>query len=412
MHKIKIKLVDFLSIKLSLKLSVICFLSLFNTSSLFSQDTIFKKVNRFTSEGGLEIGFGYIGDYFSNLHGGIKKKSSILHNIDFNLSLDLYKSLGWKNAKLHTHFLGNYGNTPNNFVGSIQGISNIAAPNTWKIFEFWIEQNLFEDKLSILFGLYDLNSEFDFRESSSVFINPSHGIGPDFSLTGKNGPSIFPTTSLSLRINYSISDNISLKMVTLDAVPGNLKSSKGTHILLDKKDGFLIATELNVFNGYKIEDGYYKLAIGTWVYSEKFDRFDHTDIKSRNFGIYGFAEKFLLTEENNVGQGLIGFLRVGIAENNVNQICNYYGAGANYIGFIPGRDTEVLGIAVSASSNSNYFLNSLNPNKKNEIIFELTYQINILNYFLFQPDVQYIMNPTFSKNKDALVLGIRLNISL
>lgn len=49
---------------------------------------------------------------------------------------------------------------------------------------------MFDDKLSLLFGLYDLNSEFDTQETSSIFINPSHDIGAEYAQSGKNLPSI------------------------------------------------------------------------------------------------------------------------------------------------------------------------------------------------------------------------------
>jgi porin len=53
-------------------------------------------------------------------------------------------------------------------------------------------------------GLYDLNSEFDVIEAAALFLNPSHGIGPDFAQSGRNGPSIFPVTSLAIRGEYRL----------------------------------------------------------------------------------------------------------------------------------------------------------------------------------------------------------------
>ena len=69
-----------------------------------------------------------------------------------------------------------------------------------KLYEAWFEQTLFDDRLSFKAGLYDLNTEFDVVETAGLFINSSHGIGPDFSQSGVNGPSIFPTTSLGIRV--------------------------------------------------------------------------------------------------------------------------------------------------------------------------------------------------------------------
>ena len=87
------------------------------------------------------------------------------------------------------------------------------------------------ERASIKFGLYDLNSEFDAIEAAALFINPSHGIGPDFSQSGRNGPSIFPLTSLALRADYKLDDHWLVRAVILDAfqvipsVPCALRSS-------------------------------------------------------------------------------------------------------------------------------------------------------------------------------------------
>jgi porin len=65
-------------------------------------------------------------------------------------------------------------------------VSNIDASDAWKIYEAWLKQSLFQDRLPVLAGLYDLNSEFDVIESAGLFLNSSHGIGADYSQTGSH----------------------------------------------------------------------------------------------------------------------------------------------------------------------------------------------------------------------------------
>src|SRR5262249_36997119 len=62
------------------------------------------------------------------------------------------------------------------------------------------QQNAFEDRLSVLFGQYDLSSEFYNLHSSSLFLNSSFGTGPEFAFTGRGGPSIFPETAVGGRV--------------------------------------------------------------------------------------------------------------------------------------------------------------------------------------------------------------------
>jgi carbohydrate-selective porin OprB len=57
------------------------------------------------------------------------------------------------------------------------------------------EKNLLDNQFSVLAGLYELNSEFYRLQSAGLFLNSSFGIGPEFSQSGLEGPSIFPSTS-------------------------------------------------------------------------------------------------------------------------------------------------------------------------------------------------------------------------
>ena len=91
------------------------------------------------------------------------------------------------------------------------------------------------DELSVLGGLYDLNSEFYVIESSGSFINPAFGISSDISQIGKNAPSIFPTTSVGLRVRGQNTDQTYAQVVVLDTVPGNPDHPKGTHMPLSGK---------------------------------------------------------------------------------------------------------------------------------------------------------------------------------
>ena len=104
---------------------------------------------------------------------------------------------------LFVYGLYNNGSTLENsdeLVGDLQVISNIDASHAWRVFEFWYEFG--EGPWSVRTGLYDLNSEFDVNETGGLFLNSSHGMGPDFSQTGENGPSIFPgfVTGIARRV--------------------------------------------------------------------------------------------------------------------------------------------------------------------------------------------------------------------
>ena len=78
--------------------------------------------------------------------------------------------------------------------------------------------------------------------------------------------------------------------------------------------------------------------MGGWYYSSGFKEFLNTNISGNpvyqkgNYGIYFSAEKFLLSETKNPGEGLAGFLSIGMSNKNINRVDSYFGAGINYTG--------------------------------------------------------------------------------
>jgi porin len=99
----------------------------------------------------------------------------------------------------------------------------------------------------------------------------------------------------------------------------------------------------------------------------------------------------LFSENKSSTEGLGAFVRFGWADNNVNPVNSYFGAGINYIGLIPGRDEDVLGIALAAAHNNQkckeLLLNENIDMKDFEYILELTYSFNINKSIQIQPDI-------------------------
>ena len=416
----------------------ISFLMIFQCSTIFlaqpdsskeqqkvdSPSSFIEKFKSDLSTRGIDIEIGYKGDFFTNLSGGMEKGSVYLGNFDFLFNMNLEQLLGWKDATLTTYILGNHGGEPGEYAGAVQGISNIAAHDTWKLYEFRLEQFLLDGDLSLLIGLYDLNSEFDTREFSGIFINPSHGIGAEFALTGQNGPSIFPNTSLAFRASYNFSDSWNIKAAVFDGIPGDLNNLEGTSIVFDNEDGLLLTSEINFTNGPDEVDGnYFKYAIGGWYYTGDFETISDIDalgnplLQKGNYGFYGSAEKFLFSENNSAAEGLGAFVRFGWANNNVNPVNSYFGAGINYTGLLPGRDEDVFGIALAAAHNNqkcrDLLLEENIDIKDFEYILEFTYNVNLNKSIQIQPDIQYVINPSACHHSNySFVYGTRLQLSL
>ncbi|MFV2059975.1 MAG: carbohydrate porin, partial [Gammaproteobacteria bacterium] len=260
-------------------------------------------------------------DYYEDKIAQQATKNVSLYNADLTMTIDAEKAWDMKGATFFVYILGNWGDKPSeDYVGDEQVFSNIQTVDAWKLYEAWYQQSFASEKLSLLFGLFDLNSEFDVIETGGLFSSSSHGIGPDFSQSGANGPSIFATTSLSLRLAYNITDQTYLQGVVMDGVPGDpVNNPKGTGIVikLDSNDGLLTVAEM----GHVSSDDapYHKFSLGYWGYSKATpdDIAGGNDIK--NSGFYAAADGTVFQESGDPAQGLNMFVRYGfVNEDKIN----------------------------------------------------------------------------------------------
>jgi len=360
---------------------------------------------------GIAADITYKFDVVSNVSGGKKEGARALDNLDIIFNFDGEKLTHVKGLSAKIHLLNNFGGHPDaDLVGSAQGINNIEVPrSTAKLYQAYIQQNLFDDKLSLLAGLYDLNSEFYVTDSSSLFIHSTFGIGTDVAQTGQNGPSIFPFSSVGGRLRVNPTPSTYIQAAILDGIPGDLGDDRGTQIDFGKHDGWLVIGE----TGYSTEDT--KIASGAWYYTEKFDHLTDVDgsgnpLRKRGHGVYIIAEKQLYSTGKD--KGLAGFARFGFANGEVNQFDYAWSTGLVYTGAFKGRDEGKLGFGITGAHNSSEYKSAAitagSPANNAETTFELTYSDKITPWLWVQPDIQYVINPGTDKTLDnAFIIGSR-----
>ena len=345
-------------------------------------------------------------DWMANTRGGIKRTSRVLGNIDLTATFDTERLGLWEDGTFFLYGLGNAGGDPSTYVGDIQVSDNIETNDTAKLYEAWYEHRFIEDRISVLAGLHDLNSEFYVLDNASTLINSSFGVGPDLS---QIGPSIFSTTALALRARVSFSDSVSLAAAVYDGVPGDPENDRGTRIRFDSHDGTFSIGELSYTSAEG--DPHTKLGFGLWYSTARFEDISEID-REWNMGYYGLAEIPLLLEQDNA-QGLGAFLSLGSADKHRNQIDRFTGIGLIYTGAIPSRDEDVVSFGVAQAHNSNRFLEFNEGTERAETAYELTYRIVISDHISVQPDIQYIVNPGTDPALDnAVIVGVRTELGL
>ncbi|WP_448661342.1 carbohydrate porin [Sphingomonas sp. CJ20] len=338
---------------------------------------------------------------------GVERKSFVLHNAQLVADFDFDRIAGVSGLTGNVHLLATAGGAPNDAAGTLQGVNNIeVARHRAKLYEAWLEQGFAGGRASLRVGLNDLNAEFYQNDSAGLLIAPAFGIGSELAATGPNGPSIFPSTALTVRGNVQIGRHGYARVAAVNAHAGVVGDPEGVDVTL--RDGVLLIAEGGLTYGGKV-------AVGAWRYTRRQD--DIRAIDARGFPVRRIASGgYLLVDQQVAGddkRGASVFLRAGVSEGRTTPFRGGFQAGALLRGIVPGRPDGQLSFGIQHGRLSDAYRASLEDagveSGRDEVGFELTYQDAITPFLAVQPDVQYIRRADRTGgSRNTLVFGLRL----
>lgn len=357
-------------------------LALLFSTSAYAQDS---------EDPALDIGATYRADLAGVAADGRKMRSFGLDDLNIEANGDLERLVGWKGASFHVDVLNNLGDRPNDVAGTLQGVDNIevASPKL-RLYELWLEQKV-GAATTLRAGLYDLNSEFYASDASGLLIAPAFGVGSEIAATGPNGPSIFPTTALAVRVEQRFGGAGFARVAVLNATAGALGDDRGS--ALDFHHGALLIGEAGVE-----KDGN-KFAVGAWGYSQKQDDIVETDgagdpIRRKARGAYVIAEKALGGQDGPFATSL--FVRAGISDGKTTPYKGGWQAGVLAAHVVPGRDDSQVSIGVNQAYLSKGYRDLLRGDgihtAATENAVEFTFSDRVTKFLTLQPDLQFIWN--------------------
>lgn len=364
-----------------------------------------------TENGPITFEAAYTLDVMGVADGGLAERGRFLDNFDAVADFDLARLSGWRGAAAHVHLLYNGGGEPNLYAGTLQGIDNIeVSSHRLRLFEAWIEQSFGAGSARV--GLYDVNAEFYANDAAGLLIAPAFGIGSEIAATGPNGPSIFPSTGLALRLATSWENGLYLRGAIVNAEAGVLGDPDGVDLTFD--EGALTIVEAGR------EHGGGKLAAGYWRYTHRQD-----DIRERDAfgdprrrvadGAYVLAERPLNDPEGL--RATTAFFRAGVSDGDTTAFAGGWQAGFLIERVFAARPDSAFSFGINRGVLSN-------GHRQNEIDlgadmadaemqFEITYSDALCPHLTIQPDLQFVRRPSGNRGiDDALVVGIRLTAVL
>lgn len=347
-------------------------------------------------------------DLLANVQGGVSRQTRVLDKLDLSATfmgddhgqpgLSAFVDLQATDATWFS----------SRVVGDAQTISNIDAPAGGRILNAWLAQE-FGGKGGIKAGIIDLNTEFDVQPTAMLFLNAHHGIGPDFSQSGRNGPSIFPATGFGVTGWWLPGAHWQFKAGLFEDTPGNPDHRGRTEFSFANDQGVLLT-----FEAHNRPTPHFSVGAGVWHYTASANALDPAVAGrySGNSGIYAIADGLILAASDDERSGLSGWARLGLADRRINPIDASIGSGLVYTGPF-GRQADQAGISLAyvhfdRAARRAAVAGDAVPGSS-ETTLEATYSAALSQNFILQPDIQYVMSPGANPElSDALVIGTRL----
>lgn len=351
-------------------------------------------------------------DVIGPVQGGLSRRGSVLDDLSLVADLDLERAIGWSGAVLHGYLLSNNGQVPNDQAGTLQGIDNIeVARQGARLYELWVQAPVGE-RTTVLAGLYDLNSEFYANDAAGLLIAPPFGIGSELAATGPNGPSIFPSTAIALRVNHDFPKGY-VRAAILNARAGVPGDPEGTDLSFD--DGALMIAEAGI-------SGSTRFAVGLWRYSERQDDIwavtpAGAPLKQLAAGGYVLGEATLFGDEADEGPWARGFFRIGVSDGDTSPFRGGWQAGLIIDRVLPGRPDSQASIGIQQGVLSDKMRAVLASGgadaARAETGLEMTFSDRLARRIKLQPDLQVIFDSGGDNRADpVIIIGARLTIDL
>ncbi|HWN95864.1 MAG TPA: carbohydrate porin [Methylomirabilota bacterium] len=370
---------------------------------------------------GVHFQFGYIGEVFGNVAGGEKRGVVYEGLAEMALELDLEKLAQWHGGLLRVSGMSLHGRGPSRLAGDALTASNIDGHDSVRLYEWWAQQSLFHDTVSIRAGSLLADDEFAGTTGGGRLLNSAFGWPAFISGSVLNTGPAFYVSALGVRLRIDPGQGWYVQGAVFDGdsfdSPGGDPGANphGTHYQINSEQGELAMSEVGLNWHQSATNGALagQVKLGAWFHTADFpDNASGSRIHEGNFGGYIAVEQKLWQEsDESADQSVEVFARFGGSPEDRSTFAFVIDAGLSYAGPIPWRDqdTATIGFVHADFSDTRSGYKAF---RNYEQALELTYELVLRPWCSVQPSVQWIHNPGGKHGPDdALLIGVRSTIS-
>jgi porin len=312
------------------------------------------------------------------------------YSLDLTLAMDGGRVLSWKGSTASVRMKQHIREFGGGDTVAAQLYSNIDACPRTMLYELWLEQKLFGDKLRLKGGKIDANTEFAVVEGAGDFLNSSMGYSPTILAfptypEPKLGFGIFVHPAKDYVVNLGVFRTAGWG--TLSVVePGRRWAAPG--------------------------DLPGRVSVGYWRLDGEMSRMDGSRTSTTQ-GVYSVIEQSLWHRPlagKNGDRTFSTFLQLGRSNSQVSAFAGHVGGGVVLRAPSARRPHDSLGLAATWVNLSLCRGESSNPTA--ELIFESYYKVAVSKHIAFVQDLQYLHQPGVrGVSPDGPVASSRLVVS-
>ncbi len=406
---------------------------------------------------GYNLQFSYFADPLVSPTGGVKKGAAYEGLLYMVLDADLAKIAGLDGLSFRINSYEIHGRQLSaDNIFNLATIDSIEARPSVRLFELWAEQK-FAEFAAIRVGQLAADNQFFISDfGNSLYVNSTFGWPTIFhlDLPGGGGPN-YPLAAPGVRIKVTPDHQLAFLLGLYDGDPAGsgfsgrqeIKDPAGLNFRV--QDPPLLMYELQYSYNQDAAAaglaGQVKLG-GLYHFGKFYDQLLAVDGQSLaipasngaaktyrgDYSFYGVIDQMLWRlPGDDPKKGIGAFVRTAVFPIERNLIDLYAEAGLNFMGLWDKRPDDKFGIAASFTrlspnvrqldAEKALFGNVPLPLRDYELLFELTYQAQLVPGWTLQPDFQYIfhpgggainpIHPFTGRIPDAAVFGVRTQLS-
>lgn len=332
--------------------------------------------------------------------GGADTRADLGHSASYDLltRIDFDALAGWRGLDLLFHAKGQYARDGNAKLGALSNpIDDADFDEAIYVAQLWLEQRLWNDRLRLRFGYLDQQVLFD----RNAYANSEDR---QFLATFLDNDPVVPlAVGLGAALILSPFEGVELAVAAADA--DNAPRRPGFDTAFDGLGSVTGYWELSLRTqlGACSLPGTYRL--GGFVDGRAKPRWGSARSDRGHLGAYLSFDQLAYREGPEGEEGLGLFARFAYADPAVNRIAWFWSAGLQYLGLLPRRGEDVLGVAVYQAIGSRRYREAVAPRFRRETGIELYYRIAALPWLAVTPDLQYIADPGATGAADDALQG-------